>query len=270
LAVASSLASVYVFNTNQAATAVFIHTHANAPFDSDVLIGEDPFDNGGNGENAGDRILNATVDDVAVYNSTLLVGQLAGLYAAASGVTNGIPVVTKVPTNLTVVASQTAQFRVTATGGFLGYQWASAPHGSGLFTNLTDGVLPDGAVVSGSTTTNLVLSNVTPAEAGDYQVLVTNGLGSALSSPVAVLTVLPPLSATITNASISGTTLTLAGSGGQASGPYYLLSSTNVASPLSTWTVLSTNSFSAAGRFSVSTSISAGEAQRFYVIESPY
>lgn len=270
LAVGPSFAQVYLFNTNQVSTAVNIHNHAAAPFDSDTLIGEDPFDDGGNGERAGDRVLDATLDDVAVYNRTLLLSDLVNLFKAASGITYGIPAITKGPGSLTVVAGQTAQFSVTATGGLLSYQWASAPHGSGLFTNLTDGTLPNGAIIAGSATTNLTISNVTSAQAADYVVAVTNGLGSVLSSPVATLTVLPPLPATITNKTLVGTTLTLAGSGGQANGPYYLLTSTNVALPLANWVSIATNTFNAAGHFSISTTISPGEAERFYVIASPY
>ncbi len=78
------------------------------------------------------------------------------------------PIITSQPTNQEVVAGQTAQFSVTASGaGPLSYQW--------LF-NLTN-------VLAGGAGSGCTLTNVQPAQAGNYFVLVTNTGGAVTSSP---------------------------------------------------------------------------------------
>jgi len=82
------------------------------------------------------------------------------------------PAITTQPTNQTVTVGGIASFNVTASGTPpLSYQW-----------NL------NGTNIAGATNILLTLTNVQPAQAGNYQVLVTNLFGSVLSSN-AVLTV---------------------------------------------------------------------------------
>lgn len=84
------------------------------------------------------------------------------------------PVITRQPTNLTVIESTAASFSVQATGSVtLAYQW--------LF---------NGQPLAGRTTTTLALTGVQSNNAGDYAVIVTNLYGAATSS-VATLTVTP-------------------------------------------------------------------------------
>ena len=89
----------------------------------------------------------------------------------------GPPSITSQPTNQTVVVGGTATFTVMAGGTLpLSYQWNF-----------------NGTNISGATNTLLTLTNVQSSQAGNYAVLVTNPLGSVLSSN-AVLTAnsLPP------------------------------------------------------------------------------
>jgi len=87
------------------------------------------------------------------------------------------PVILAQPQNVTASSGQTVNWNVPVTGGTpLSYQWYY-----------------DGAPLPGQNGTNLVLAGVTPAVAGNYYLLVTNGYASVTSSK-AVLTVLgPPL-----------------------------------------------------------------------------
>src|SRR5262249_46752889 len=72
----------------------------------------------------------------------------------------------------TVNASTPATFFVIAAGApTLSYQWRK-----------------DGVSLPGATATSLTISNVQPTDAGNYDVLVTNGAGSVTSTP-ATLTV---------------------------------------------------------------------------------
>lgn len=89
-----------------------------------------------------------------------------------------IPVaITEEPTNMNAVAGTTFIASVTAVGGgTLSYQWQFDS------TNLTDS-----ETVVGSQSNMLAVSDITPANAGNYQVIVTNIYGCATSS-VAMLT----------------------------------------------------------------------------------
>ena len=82
------------------------------------------------------------------------------------------PLIATQPVNQSVLEGASAVFTVTATGGQpLAYQWQANG------TNLTEG-----ANVTGSTSTNLTLSNVSAANVGTYTVIVTNLAGTAVSS----------------------------------------------------------------------------------------
>ena len=90
------------------------------------------------------------------------------------------PTITVQPTDQAVLEGATAMFAVSATGGLpLHYQWRDNG------TNLTDG-----GNISGSTTTNLTVENVSTADVGTYNVIVTNFAGVAVSSN-ASLTITP-------------------------------------------------------------------------------
>jgi hypothetical protein len=82
------------------------------------------------------------------------------------------PIITAQPANQTVTAGGTANFSVTVIGSMpLNYQWQFG-----------------GTNIVGGTNTTLTLTNVQANQAGNYTVLVTNALGSILSSN-AMLTV---------------------------------------------------------------------------------
>jgi hypothetical protein len=92
------------------------------------------------------------------------------------------PAITTQPTNLTVYAGSNATFSATASGTApLAYQW--------LFNGTN---LPAGPNVSGTTTNVLTLTNAASANAGSYQVIVTNVYGSVTSSVAALTVVYPP------------------------------------------------------------------------------
>ena len=61
--------------------------------------------------------------------------------------------------------------------------------------------------------------------------------------------------------------LVLSGSGGPTNGTYYLLSSTNLTSPLTGWTRLSTNQFDANGNFNITNSLNKNFRQDFFRLQ---
>jgi hypothetical protein len=108
-------------------------------------------------------------------------GLIEGIFAPP---VSGPPIILVQPAPVTVYPSQTAQFIVSASGAAtLTNLWTT----NGVA--LADGPRADGSIISGSGTTTLTISNVTAAEAGNYVLTVTNGLGGT-NSTAGVLTVL--------------------------------------------------------------------------------
>ena len=119
------------------------------------------------------------LDEISLYNRALSSNEVAAIYLAGSGgkcfAPTG-PTILAQPTNQTVVVGQTAEFSVSASGTApLSYQWWFGSNAIGGQTNWT-----------------LVLNNVQLTNAGTYAVVVSNLVGSVLSSN-AMLTVLVPV-----------------------------------------------------------------------------
>ncbi|MGC9943425.1 MAG: LamG-like jellyroll fold domain-containing protein, partial [Verrucomicrobiota bacterium] len=121
--------------------------------------------------------------NVLTVNGNGLITALSGGAATVSATVNGVTAISPVinvqttaptasleSTNLTVVQSESAEFSVQAYGGSLSFQWSF-----------------DGIPIAGATNNTLTLTNVTPADAGTYGVLITNTIGSTnLSATLAV------------------------------------------------------------------------------------
>ena len=91
------------------------------------------------------------------------------------------PAITLQPVSQTKSQGTSVTFNAAASGGVpLSYQW--------LFNGTP---LTDGGQISGSTTTNLAISNLQFTNGGNYVLVVTNPVGSATST-AAVLTVITP------------------------------------------------------------------------------
>jgi alpha-tubulin suppressor-like RCC1 family protein len=89
---------------------------------------------------------------------------------ATLAVTDSKPIITAQPASVGAYPGNTVTFQVTATGSKpLAYQWLS-----------------NGVPITGATATNLVLSSVTPASAALYSVLISNAVGTTLSSNAAL------------------------------------------------------------------------------------
>ena len=85
------------------------------------------------------------------------------------------PILTALPASVLTATDGSAHFEVTATGAPpLAFQWQH-----------------DGTSLPGATNRSLLLSNLQPAQAGAYRVIVSNPSGAVTSSPPATLTLLP-------------------------------------------------------------------------------
>ena len=100
----------------------------------------------------------------------------------------------------------------------------------------------------------------------------TNNLATDGSVSVVSLTALKPLiKFTILSGVTSpgtGTNLVFSGSNGISGAPYFVLYQTNLATPLSNWIVLSSNTFLTEGTFSVTNTIA--RTNRFYLLYLPW
>lgn len=100
---------------------------------------------------------------------------------APFGSTPVLPSILVQPTNLTVTVNGTGDFTVVAAGTPpFSYQWAL-----------------NGTNVSGATNATLTLTNVQPAQAGSYSLLVVNIAGSVTSSNAVLTVYVPPTPPTI-------------------------------------------------------------------------
>jgi autotransporter-associated beta strand protein len=99
---------------------------------------------------------------------------------------------------------------------------------------------------------------------GGAGVVWTNNLAVDGSISVLFIVVSHP---SITTASLSGSNFILNGTNGPAGQNYFLLSSTNVAAPVSNWTHESTNAFDGTGHFSITNVVSPGVPQKFYLLQ---
>jgi PKD repeat protein len=104
---------------------------------------------------------------------------------------------------------------------------------------------------------------------GNYSVtLVVKGASgtSITSQPVVLAASVPPV---IGDIHAEEGDLVLSGSGGPAGGAssYYVLSSSDLAAPVASWTPVATNAFNVDGTFSVRLPVAQGEPQRFYLLQ---
>lgn len=107
-------------------------------------------------------------------------------------------------------------------------------------------------------------ASITPATPGaglswDLSTLAVDG-----TLRVAVASTSRPV---ITATTVVGNSLVFSGSGGSIGGRYVVLSSTNAAAPLSTWTPVATNNFNGTGNFSVTNTISL-TGSRFFILQA--
>jgi Concanavalin A-like lectin/glucanases superfamily len=83
----------------------------------------------------------------------------------------------------------------------------------------------------------------------------TIGVTTAASQPV------------ISSTKISGGNLIFSGTGGTANGNYWVLTATNLATPIGSWPTQATYNYDATGAFSVTNAINSGTPERFYRIK---
>jgi autotransporter-associated beta strand protein len=106
--------------------------------------------------------------------------------------------------------------------------------------------------------TNVILPSLNSGLAWNTNNLTASGVISIVSTP--------PV---IHSPTLSGTNFTFTITGGTAGATFYMLTSTNLARPLSLWERSATNNFDAGGNFSFTSAFNAQEPARFFLLQIP-
>lgn len=109
-------------------------------------------------------------------------------------------------------------------------------------------------------------TNVIPATPGLGWRWNTNGLRIDGTLRVAAVPTPPPV---LNPPTFNGSNLSMSVAGGNAYEPCYLLSTTNVLLPFTSWTRIKTNSFSSSGGVTFSVPKPPGDQQRYYAVQVP-
>jgi uncharacterized delta-60 repeat protein len=248
-------------------------------------------------ENAGVTTLacaNGYTGGTLVSGGTLLVnntngsGTGAGAVTAAGGILGGTGIIGG-PVNVnagggfapgfpwgTLTISNNLSLAAGATSWF---QIQHSPHTNN--SALISGSLTEGGTLNVTNTGGAVLAlgdSFTLFNAGSYNgsfaslVLppLPSGLGWSAStlknSGVLTVVVAPPM---INSVAISAGTLVLQGSWGVPGANFYLLSSTNLAAPMTNWTRLLTNTFDSNGNFDLTNLLNTNGPQSFFRLQAP-
>jgi hypothetical protein len=110
-----------------------------------------------------------------------------------------------------------------------------------------------------------IFSAITPSTPGAGLVWDTSNLAVNGSLVVAAFTSRPEIGTVFQSAGA----IVMNGSNGPPNAAYYILSSTNIATPLNQWLPVLTNVFDASGNFSATNLIDPGTPQRFFLLQTP-
>ena len=120
---------------------------------------------------------NGLIDEVSVYDVALSAAQIQAIYWAADvGKCEAAPAFVAQPQGQTAQLGATVSFAALTAGAQpFSYQWAF-----------------DGTVIPSATNSFLVVSNVQFANAGAYSVVVSNAVGTTVSSDAVLTVAFPP------------------------------------------------------------------------------
>ncbi len=235
------------------------------PFTGDTTVSAGTLAFTGSGESAGSANINLAgggVDVSGRFDGTLTV------YLPQTLKGNGNLAVTG-----SLINSGTIELKVNKTGGVvtndkvaltgsvtLGGTLSLVLSGQALTAADTITVFTAGSFLGGSFT-SITPAVPAPGLVWDTSTVATDGILRIGGSGVPTIS-----SVTL---SPSGNALIFSGAGGPANGSFTVLTSTNVAAPLATWTTNQAGSFDGSGNFSVTNAILAGKPVGFYLLQVP-
>ena len=212
--------------------------------------------------------------NVTVQTNGVLTG--TGIIAGAVTLNNGAQLIPGVPlgtltlgNNLTLSAGSKTLLRVQhspLTNSAVSLAGTLTAGGTLTITN-TGG----SALAAGDSFTLLPAGGY----AGNFSSITLPALAAGLSwntnllLTAGVISVSPPPPPVIAGLTISGGQLILSGTAGVTNGTCYVMTTTNLATPLTNWTRLATNQFDSNGNFNFTNALSGGLSQSFYLLQEP-
>ena len=183
MVITSTSTTWYIFDTNGVQTQQISIANPYQAWGLPIYIGGNP----GTSYTPTDPALTFTGDiaDVAIFNQPLTQAQLANLYFA--GVASGAvaPTIYIEPNPSEVLSGRTAEFTVGYTGfGTVTNQWQ-------YFNGSTWVNVQNGLGISGATSSTLIISNATAANAHSYRVIVGNISGTVTNNTAVSLAIEP-------------------------------------------------------------------------------
>jgi fibronectin type 3 domain-containing protein len=171
-----------------------------------------------------------------------------------------LPPLPAVPTGLSALAAN----------GTIWLNWNSSANATGynVFRSQIAGGF-DTKLASNVSSTTYTDTNVTPGVTYYYSLTATNPAGQSDFSGQASATLSPATLPTFGTITISGTNLLVSGTNGTAGMNYLMLTSSNLTSPLTNWSVLATNTFGPGGGFNTTNPLNPDSPQQFYRIKIP-
>jgi fibronectin-binding autotransporter adhesin len=200
-------------------------------------------------------------------------GSIFGMLAIGSGATvspgtnfASIGMLT-VTNSATLSGTAWMKIRATNSTGDLLFATNGITYGGTLVVTNLSGTITNGQtfqLFSATNYTSTFSTLVLPSATG---LTWTNNLAVNGTISASVVTG-PPPQPHITSISLTGTNLVINGTNGLGGEQYNLLTTTNLALPLTSWTVLPTNTFSSAN-FSLTNGVNPGAPQSFYILRVP-
>jgi hypothetical protein len=210
-----------------------------------------------------------TLAGIGGINGSLVVSNGATLTPAGTnttiGITTGSNPVGAIAASASVTLNGTTVIKLDGTSNDVVEAAANITYGGTLnLANISGAPLMAGnsfqifnaATYSGS------FSSITPATPGSGLTWNTSQLSSGIISVVG-----GPNGPVVGSTKVAGGNFIFSGTGGSNGGTYYVLTSTNLLTPLPGWTPIATNMYDSSGNFSVTNPLSASNHQRFYIIK---
>ncbi len=181
LVIQTNSATIYLCdidpNTGQTNLLSAVNSIAHTPESfggGNIWLGSDV--TAGGGAPDATRVFSGQISGAAVYNSALTSDQILAMFAAGLGVQGFPPSVSQQPQSQYVIAGKKTQVRATGINGTspISYQWQLNG------TNIS--LLSDSANFTGANSNILTILSTSANDAGSYQLVLNNTIGTTLSS----------------------------------------------------------------------------------------
>lgn len=188
--------------------------------------------------------------------------------SAGSTIAPGLDAIGSLTASNTIVLAGTTSMELDAANSTNDVLRCNASITYGGTLNLVNlgGTLPAGASFKLFNASSYLgsFSSITPTTPGPGQTWNTSALATS-----GTISVVGPNQPRFTGVTTVGSNLVMSGTNGAPLSTYYVLSATNVALPLASWSRIATNTFNGSGNFNFTNAIIPSVPQRYFLIQLP-